>query len=466
MKRLRYIPAVDQLKKDKQFLDILNGSNLSEVALTEILVAQIDHVRKQIINNELTIEVSNEEKMKTVIFDIFNEAIKQFNKNNLQKVVNATGVVLHTNLGRARLSDAAIKQIVDTAEGYSTLEYNVHTGKRGSRHDIVEQYLTKLTGANAAMVVNNNAAAVYLILKAIGSGKAAIISRGELVEIGGSFRISNIMEESDVEIVEIGTTNKTRLTDYEQAITEETGLLLKVHKSNFKMIGFTEDVQTEELVDLSQRYNIPIYEDLGSGTLFNFTNEQIGDEPTVEQKVKAGIQLISFSGDKLLGGPQAGIIVGEKAYIDKLKRHQLARVLRVDKFTLAALEATLKTYIRGQEKEEIPVIRDLLKRAEEIKGMAMKFIEQVKEKTARFTCEIINETSQVGGGTMPDVHINTFAVRIKHDDLSSEQLAERLRHNEIPIIVRVKDEAILLDFRTANDDELNIVINAFLQIEE
>lgn len=466
MKQLRYLPAIDFLKSDNRFTDKLKMNYLSDSMLTDILVEQVDKVRNEIINKRIEDESLTREELVTIIFNRFDRAIADFNQNNLQRVVNATGVVLHTNLGRAPLSEQAITQLTEIAKGYSTLEYNIRTGKRGSRHDIVEQYLTKLTGAEAAMVVNNNAAAVYLILKAIASGKEAIVSRGELVEIGGSFRVSDIMEESNVDIVEVGTTNKTKITDYERAITDETSLLLKVHKSNFKIIGFTEEVDTEALVSLSKTYNIPIYEDLGSGTLFNFTEKKIGNEPTVQQKVKAGIHIISFSGDKLLGGPQAGIIVGRKKYIDQLKKHQLARVLRVDKFTLATLEATLKTYLNKREREQIPVIRNLLKSAETIKEEAHKFIDKIVHKTPLFTYEVMNEKSKVGGGTMPEVELDTYVIKIIHDHLTSEQIAKLLRHYEIPVIVRIKDEAVLLDFRTVNEDELDIVVNAFLSVHE
>src|SRR5699024_8558436 len=307
------------------------------------------------------------------------EKVRLFQTNNLQSVINATGVVLHTNLGRARLSEKAIEHISSTAASYSTLEYDVQTGERGSRHDVVEEHLTALTGAEAAMVVNNNAAAVYLVLKALAFEREVIVSRGELVEIGGSFRISEIMKESQATLVDVGTTNKTHINDYANAITEETALLLKVHKSNFKMIGFTDEVDTEELVPLSTERNIPIFEDLGSGTLFDFAAHKIGDEPTVQEKVAAGIDLISFSGDKLLGGPQAGIIVGKKEYIDLLKKHQLMRVLRVDKFTLASLEATLKLYMNDQI-EEIPTLRVILMDEAEIYEKARTFTDALSHE--------------------------------------------------------------------------------------
>lgn len=466
MNKLRYLPAVHQLIQDRRFLQIATNFEVSKNVLTKWLNEQVDLVRNKMMNDELLIETVNRERLTDLIFNELEKKIERFNKNNLRSVINATGVILHTNLGRARISKQAIKQISETASTYSTLEFNLDTGQRGSRHHLVEEYITQLTGAEAAIVVNNNAAAVYLVLKAIGSGGEVIISRGELVEIGGSFRISEIMEESDAQLVDVGTTNKTHISDYTQAITDQTTLLMKVHKSNFKLIGFTEEVDTDELIHVSKEHNIPIYEDLGSGTLFNFTEQNIGTEPTVQEKINTGIDILSFSGDKLLGGPQAGIIVGKKQYIEKLKKHPLARVLRVDKFTLAGLEATLKSYIKGQERSEIPTIRDLLEQSETILKKANNFVEKMNAEQTSFRCKVESDTSKVGGGTMPDVEIDTFVVNVKHPSYTSAELAVRLRNYYIPIIVRVKNDAVLVDFRTVQSEEVNIVIEAFLHIEE
>lgn len=466
MNDLRYLPAVHQLKEDKRFSKIAASLKISKNVLTKWLNEQVDLIRNKMMKNELPIETVNRERLTDLIFNELEKKIHCFYQNNLRSVINATGVILHTNLGRARLSEQAIKQITQTASTYSTLEFNLETGQRGSRHRLVEEYMTQLTGAEAAMVVNNNAAAVYLVLKAIASGGEVIVSRGELVEIGGSFRISEIMEESNAQLVDVGTTNKTHISDYKNAITDHTTLLMKVHKSNFKLIGFTKEVDTDELIHVSQEYNIPIYEDLGSGTLFNFTEQNIGTEPTVQEKINIGIDILSFSGDKLLGGPQAGVIVGKKQYIEKLKKHPLARVLRVDKFTLAGLEATLKSYIKGQEKNEIPTIRDLLESSQSVLEKANHFVEKINSEDTGFICEVDSGTSKVGGGTMPDVEINTFVVNVKHTFYTSTELAERLRNYNVPIIVRVKNEAVLLDFRTVHNEELDTVIEAFLHIEE
>ncbi|TMN23192.1 L-seryl-tRNA(Sec) selenium transferase [Lentibacillus cibarius] len=464
MNILRLLPAVHQLKSHTRFSELKAKGNVSEEALMEWLNEQIDVVRNQLINDELNHEALSREKLMEHIFNQLDNKIHTTTANNLQEVVNATGVVLHTNLGRARLNKQALEHINNAAANYSTLEYHVATGKRGSRHAIVEEYIKHLTGAEAAMVVNNNAAAVYLVLKAIASGKEVIVSRGELVEIGGSFRISEIMEESQAVLVDVGTTNKTHAKDYETAITDRTALLMKVHKSNFKVVGFTQEVDTYELVDMSRQYATPIYEDLGSGTLFDFQKEGIGMEPTIQEKIKSGIDILSFSGDKLLGGPQAGVIVGKKYYVDKLKEHQLARVLRVDKFTLAGLEATLKTYMKGQERNDIPTIRDIVASSESVLRKARQFMEKIEAGKTGFSCDIKPGYSKVGGGTMPDAEIDTYLVRLTHDRFSSAELAEKLRQFNVPIIARVKNEAVILDFRTVHDDEMDIIIEAFLQI--
>lgn len=466
MEILRHIPAVHQLQEDPRFTELMEKIHISERVLTEWLSEQIEVIRNKIIRQGLADETLGRDKLIEFIFEALDQKVTTFSRGNLQTVINATGVVLHTNLGRARLSKQAVKQIAHAAANYSTLEFNLKTGDRGSRHDIVEEYLTHITGAEAAVVVNNNAAAVYLVLKAIASGKEVIVSRGELVEIGGSFRISEIMKESQAVLVEVGTTNKTHIEDYERAITEDTALFLKVHKSNFALIGFAEDVDTEELAVVSRQQDIPIYEDLGSGTLVDFRKQRIGTEPTVQDKVRAGIDIISFSGDKLLGGPQAGVIIGRKIYIDKIKKHQLARVLRVDKFTLAGLEATLKSYVRGKELYDIPTVRDILESAESVLEKANRFMEKLTSKETKFACKIEPSTSKVGGGTMPDVDIDTYVVIVKHNCYKSAELAEKLRNFRIPIIVRVKNEAVLLDFRTVEPEELDTVVEAFLHIQQ
>ena len=360
--RLRSIPAVHELQNHEQFESLLRENQLDVTQLTKQLKEAIDQIRSLIVKGDWYGATPGTNQFIDEVFQLIGLNIKNQFSYTIEKVINATGTILHTNLGRARLSDNAIKHVVETAQNYSNLEYKLQEGERGSRHSHVEALLKEVTGAEAAMVVNNNAAAVYLILRALAENKEVIVSRGQLVEIGGSFRISSIMEESGAKLVEVGTTNKTHLYDYENALHPETAIVMKVHTSNFKVIGFTKSVETEELIGLTERAdNIIFYEDLGSGALFDFRKHGIGDEPVVKEVIEMGADIVSFSGDKLLGGPQAGIIAGKKQIIDRLKKHQLARVVRVDKMTLAALEGTLIDYARGEMGvKNIPTIRDLL----------------------------------------------------------------------------------------------------------
>lgn len=396
------------------------------------------------------------------------ESLDALTTPRLRPVVNGSGIVLHTNLGRARLSQAAMRAVSETALSYSNLEYRLHTGRRGSRHDHVETVLRRLTGAEAALVVNNNAAAVLLVLRTLARGREVIVSRGQMVEIGGSFRVSEIMRESGARLVEVGTTNKTRREDYEAAISEETALLMKVHTSNFKIIGFTESVSREELVEIARKHGIPCYEDLGSGVLYDLRARGIGEEPTVQECLRAGVDLVSFSGDKLLGGPQAGIIVGKKRWIDALKKNQLLRALRVDKMTLAALEATLLHYLNPEEAaREIPVLRQILKKPEEIHASA----ERLKKRLQRdfgeaLRLEVIPSASEVGGGSLPGVELPSFCLSISHPRMPAHRLEEGLRRGNPPVIGRVAKNRFLLDLRTVEDEEHLHIAAALRQVLE
>lgn len=466
MNLLRQLPAVDELQKNETFEFLLTEYQVSRKKLTKWLGESLNKIREQILTGTFPTDEKQSPNLEDAIFNELEKVIHQQLRKVLRPVINATGVVLHTNLGRARLSSKALEQVTQVAKSYSTLEYNLREGRRGSRHDIVEEYVKKITGAEAAIVVNNNAAAVYLTLRALASHQEVIVSRGELIEIGGSFRISEIMEESDATLISVGTSNKTYISDYERAITEDTALLMKVHKSNFDIVGFSAEIESEQLIPLSKRYNIPIYEDLGSGTLFDFKEKSIGKEPTVQEKVASGIDLISFSGDKLLGGPQAGIIVGRKKYIDRLKSHQLARVLRVDKFTLAGLEATLQSYIRGKEVEEIPTIRDIVMSKETVLKRAEQFINKIRGISTGYTLTLQEDISKVGGGTMPTETLETYVVEVKHKTFTSAELARALRSLPYPIIVRIKGDQVLLDFRTVELEEMEHIVEGFLRVDK
>lgn len=464
---LRLLPPVHELQKHPRFSFILEAYDIDENRITIFIQRAIDQIRSLILNSQWQTNEPDENTFTEMIFDKVEIEVETFSKYYLEKLINGTGTILHTNLGRARLSKRAVEHVVNVSQNYSNLEYNIKEGKRGSRHDIIEGFMKEVTGAEAAMVVNNNAAAVYLILRALASNKEVIVSRGQLVEIGGSFRVSAIMEESGAILKEVGTTNKTHLYDYENAIHEETAMIMKVHTSNFKTIGFTDSVDTKELVQLSkEQENMIFYEDLGSGVLYDFMKFGIGEEPVVKQVLSEGADIVSFSGDKLLGGPQAGIIAGKKSLIDKLKKHQLARVLRVDKMTFAALEATLKSYLIGEEGvREIPVVRDLLQSIEDIRRKAERFIHMVRAEAKHFTFSLNESTSQVGGGTMPEVELPTYVAEVDHRNLTSEQLSKNLRQSEPGIVTRMKDNKVVIDFRTIAEDEMDFLIQAFINLD-
>ncbi|MDN3015950.1 L-seryl-tRNA(Sec) selenium transferase [Paenibacillus sp. BSR1-1] len=464
---LRSIPPVHEFQNHNRFLSLLEVSRLDFVQLSKQMKEVLDDIRSSILNehwqkaNPGTMEFINE------VFDLLEKRLKSHFSLTLENVINATGTILHTNLGRARLSESAIQHVVETARNYSNLEYKLVEGERGSRHSHVEALIQDITGAEAAMVVNNNAAAVYLVLRAFAEKKEVIVSRGQLVEIGGSFRISSIMEESGANLIEVGTTNKTHLYDYEKAITPETAIVMKVHTSNFKVVGFTKSVETKELVDFTKKLDhVIFYEDLGSGALFDFRKHGIGDEPVVKEVIEMGADVVTFSGDKLLGGPQAGIIAGKKEIIDRLKKHQLARVLRVDKMTLAALEGTLIDYARGEKAmHNIPVIRDLLVPLNELDGRCHGFVTNLLQRTNEYETKIFQDTSQVGGGTMPDVTLPTMVIALKHNIMSAEQLGRKLRTETRPAIIgRIQKDEFLIDLRTVTAEEEAIIIEALGKI--
>lgn len=464
---LRSIPAVHELQNHEQFETLLRENHLDVTQLTKHLKEALDQIRSLLINGDWIGAIPGTNQFIDEVFQLLDGNIKKQYSYTLERVINATGTILHTNLGRARLSDNAIQHVVETALNYSNLEYKLAEGERGSRHSHVEALLKEITGAEAAMVVNNNAAAVYLVLRALAENKEVIVSRGQLVEIGGSFRISSIMEESGAKLVEVGTTNKTHLYDYEKALNSETAIVMKVHTSNFKVIGFTKSVETEDLIRLTQAAdNVIFYEDLGSGALFDFRKHGIGDEPVVSEVIEMGADLVTFSGDKLLGGPQAGIIAGKKKIIDILKKHQLARVVRVDKMTLAALEGTLIDYARGEHRvHNIPTIHNLLVSIDILDERTKRFVTNLLQGTDNFQAKIFPGTSQVGGGTMPDVQLPTLVISLKHHTLTVEQVGRKLRTHYKPAIVgRIQNDEFIIDLRTVTEEEEQLLLQALLQL--
>lgn len=465
---LRSIPPIHELQKNPQYMQIADEYGIDSSLVHDALTNCLNQIRTQLLHEIWRGPTpGSSDFLKQVWSDVRNQVREQI-MPQLKKVINATGIVLHTNFGRAPLSKDAIDHILQIAASYSNVEYNLKEGKRGSRYDVVEKVLTKLTCSEAAMVVNNNAAAVFLILRTLAQGKEVIISRGQLVEIGGSFRVSSIMGESGAILKEVGTTNKTHFQDYQKALSDDTAMIMKVHTSNFKIIGFTETVPVEDLITLKeQNPELIVYEDLGSGVLYDFREHGIGEEPTVQSVIKSGVDLVSFSGDKLLGGPQAGIIAGKKVYIDQIKKHPLARAFRVDKLTLAGLEATLLHYVTGSKGlKEIPVIRNILMSKEEIYERSLTFIRLFKEKLPEFHISIKESYSQVGGGAMPDVQLETYVVTIRHDRLHAHSIEKKLREAPIPIVAKIREDEIHLDLRTVQETEYPEIIKAFSLLAE
>lgn len=370
------------------------------------------------------------------------------NDLRLKPVINATGVILHTNLGRAPLSSKAVEAIKRIAGEYCTLEYDVSTGKRGKRGIGVETMLHDLVNCEAAVVVNNCAAAVLLILNTIAEGGEVIISRGELVEIGGEFRIPDVIEKSGARIREVGSTNRTRLSDYEKAINENTRLILRIHPSNYRIIGFTEKPEINELAILADNYNLPLYEDMGCGLLLEGEQVGINSEPSVASSLNSGCSIVSFSGDKLLGGPQAGIILGKAELIERVKRNPLMRALRVDKLIYAALEATIESYATDNALNEIPILKAIHTPKEEITRRARLFIRKAKTATSSFEFKLIDGNSVAGGGSVPMTEFPTTLITITSNAMSASEIEAKLRMNDPPIITRIVDNQIVIDLRT------------------
>lgn len=449
---LRDIPAIECL------LGILMNQPELRMFSRKIIVNRlrvaVNEARDKLRQNQVA-DVSTES-----LVDRVKAELLTLGSCSLRKVVNATGVVLHTNLGRAPLGESAVRMVDEVMSGYSTLEYNVSTGERGSRYDHVVDKLCALTEAQDAIIVNNNAAAVLLVLSVLAKEREIVVSRGQLVEIGGSFRIPDVLEQSGAQLVEVGTTNKTHIEDYEKVINDNTAVILKVHTSNYRIIGFTAQPDDKELVTLANKYGIPFVEDLGSGT---FRNIEVNGwhEPTVSECLEAGIDIVTFSGDKLLGAGQAGIIVGKKQYINMMKTHPLLRAIRIDKLSLAALEGTLIDYLTGDAYKNIPVQRMLGRDSDELKKQAFNLADMLQSlKSYGWCIDVVPLVSQAGGGTLPEVEFKSFGVSILTTDHHAAMLEKALRENSIPIIVRIQAERILIDVRCLAVEDMAIIETA------
>ncbi|RQD65489.1 L-seryl-tRNA(Sec) selenium transferase [Desulfonatronovibrio magnus] len=396
--------------------------------------------------------------------------LKVHTRPHFRRVINATGVVIHTNLGRSILNRQAAQAVWEACLHYSNLEFSLNTGKRGSRYSHVEELLCRITGAEAGLVVNNNASAVLIILDTLAKGREVVVSRGQLVEIGGSFRIPDVMAKSGAFLKEVGATNRTHLKDYESVINENTGALLKVHTSNYRIIGFHKEVTLKELVQLGDKHGLPVIEDMGSGNFFDFPGHgyHFMPEPTVQQVVKDGVSVVSFSGDKLLGGPQAGIIVGREKIISKIKKNPMNRAIRIDKMTLAALESTLRFYLDSQvAMREVPTLRMITMKQEELKKAAQKLMNRIRRSFGNeLKCSIFPANSRVGGGSFPEQDLPTYLVGVKSDRMNCEQLKEKLLRTDPPLIGMIVHDLFCLDPRTLDVDEFGLVVEVLGQALE
>ncbi|MBS4535845.1 L-seryl-tRNA(Sec) selenium transferase [Clostridium sp. D2Q-14] len=451
----RNLPKVDEVLQRKNIHEALNY--IPREIILESIREVLESIRKDIISENISQEHIEDEIKK--IYNIIIEKSKNKINPKLKKIINGTGTIIHTNLGRSLISKNILEKVVEIVSSYSNLEYNLKEGKRGSRYSHIEDIICRITGAEAALVVNNNASAVMLILSTLAKEKEVIVSRGELVEIGGSFRVPEVMEQSGGKLIDIGTTNKTHLSDYELAIGEETAALLKVHTSNYKIVGFTESVPIEDLVNLGRKNNIPVIEDIGSGVLIDLSKYGLSYEPTVQDSLRAGVDIVSFSGDKLLGGPQAGIIVGKKKLIDKMKKNQLTRAIRVDKMIIAVLELVLREYLEEEKAiKNIPTLRMLTMSLKDITKKAKNLYDLVAENIDDVEIQILDDYSQVGGGSLPLEEISTKVLSIKSEYISINKLEENLRKFRIPIITRINNNNLLIDVRTIDENDFNIIV--------
>jgi L-seryl-tRNA(Ser) seleniumtransferase len=458
--KLANLPSVDEYLKSpygQGWLEIYNRKTVLRV-----IRETIDTKRKEILDGK-----DPEVSIDALSRDI-ESAIKRLSAYKLKPLINATGVVIHTNLGRSALSDKALENVTAIAAGYSNLEYEIVKGKRGKRYSHLKDVLTEITGAEDAVVVNNNAAAVLICLDTFARGKEVIVSRGELVEIGGSFRVPDVMESSGAILREVGTTNKTHPADYENALCGNTAMLMKVHQSNYKVIGFTEEVSIEDLSKLAREFNIPFVSDLGSGSVISMEKYGIHGEPTVMEVIKAGADLVTFSGDKLLGGPQAGIIVGKKELVQKIQKNPMLRAMRIDKMTFAALEATFMQYLDEEKAvRDIPTVRMLTESQEVIKKRAGKILRALKKSVPeKARLNVVSDQSRAGGGSLPETDFPTFSVSIKPLNIKLNMLEKRLRLGEPPVIARIKEDSLLIDARTIEDREIKTLVKCIVNAIE
>lgn len=449
---LQSLPSVSALLERDEVREWLHGAGRASVVAA--IQAAIDSARRAILEGEVRDPVDPKDLLVRAELELLERSI-----SSLRRIINATGIVLHTGLGRAPLCDAAIEAVVEGAGGYCSLEYDLDTGKRGRRNTHVVDHLVSVTGAEAATVVNNNAAATLLILKTFAAGKEVVVSRGQLIEIGGSYRLPDIMHASGASLREVGTTNRTRISDYEQAINDNTAMLMHVHPSNYRIVGFTEEVPIEAIAPLAHRYHLIAVDDLGSGALFDLTRYGLPEEPCVRASLAAGADLVCFSGDKLLGGPQCGVIVGKRSLIEQLESNPLLRTYRVGKLTLLALEATLRAYIDPAEAvTRIPTLAMLRASTDELATKAQKLCGLLESAMPDEHFYVCSDVGFAGGGAMPARELPTIVIQWRPKGAGAEAMAEALRRADSPVIVRIRDDAICFDLRTLYESDFETLV--------
>ncbi len=457
---LREIPAVDELLQLDAIQQVLlqHPRKLVVESIRQIL----DEHRQAILADPDTAGRLDMQPARLVELILHRLAV--LSRHTLRQVVNATGIIIHTNLGRSLLPEAAVERLVLLGRSYNNLEYDLASGKRGSRYVHTEALLCEITGADAALVVNNNAGAVLLVLNTLAQGREVIVSRGQLVEIGGSFRIPDVMTSSGAILREVGCTNRTHLRDYEAVISEATALLMKVHSSNYRIVGFTAEVSLEDLVVLGKRHGLPVVEDLGSGSFVDLSRFGLQREPTAQEAIRAGADLVTFSGDKLLGGPQAGIILGHKDLVARCKKNPMTRALRVDKLTLAALEATLRLYRdEAQAFSSVPTLRMIATPLPVLADRAEHLASQIRtvDNQGHLQIQVQPGFSQVGGGSLPEQNLPTWTIAVQSSAISAQQIEQRLRSAATPVIARIESDRVLLDVRTLQDDDPPLIVAGF-----
>lgn len=472
---LRALPSVDALLRTTEALSLRERTGAQRLGalartVTDELRAELQARARHgsATNEDRGARDLSREALLREAAGMLERAVEREETTALRRVVNATGVILHTNLGRAPLSEAARRRVADEAARYCTLEYDTQTGARGRRGAHVEMLLAELSGAEAAIVVNNCAAAALLVLSALARDGETVISRGELVEIGGDFRVPDVLSQSGTRMVEVGTTNRTRLADYALAVNERTRLIMRVHPSNYRIVGFTAAPALAELAALAHERGLPLFEDAGSGALTDLSAHGLAGEPVIRESVAAGADLVAFSGDKLMGAAQAGLIVGRSELVETLRRHPLYRALRADKLALAALEATLDAHRRGRAFEEVPALRMLAATRDEIEGRAQLLVGRLRERLTSdaLRLEVTQGQSAVGGGSAPTTHPDTALIALTHRRLSAAMLEEALRRARPPVIARILDERVVLDLRTVAEDEEAALIDALASLPD